>query len=282
MRRAAAALALAAAAWWAPTAVAADTVRFAVKGDWGWGGPQQTAVTRQICAGWPFAFVLTTGDNFSRPEGVATRENWDLPERCLIRRGARWRAAWGNHDLLGDATARVLGSPRRSGAFRAGPALVVVLDGNRPGDPGQFRAVRRVLATARVPVRIAVVHQPLVTSGIHRGDAELERRYAPLFRRHDVTLVLQGHNHLYERIVRDGVTYVTTGGGGAPLTPCVRPTAGLRACRFAHHFLEVRAGRTVIDLRAIDARGRPLDRVRLPVRGGPADPRRIGAAGLAW
>jgi hypothetical protein len=117
---------------------------------------------------------------------------------------------------------------------------------------------------------------------LHSGDAALRRRYAPLFRRHDVTLVLSGHNHLYERIVRDGVTYVTTGGGGAPLAPCLRPTPGLRTCRLAHHFLDMRVRSATVDLRVVDERGRLIERVRIPVRAGPADPRRLGAESLAW
>lgn len=282
MRRPAAALAVALCALAPAAASGADAVRVAVKGDWGWGGAHQAAVTRQICAHWPFSFVLTTGDNFYVPGGVATADNFTRPERCLIRRGVRWRAAWGNHDVTGTSTETVLGSPRGRRSFRAGPALFVVLDGNRADDPGQQRAVRRALATTRAPVRIAVVHQPLFTSGLHPGDAVLRRRYAPLFRRYDVTLVLSGHNHLYERIVRGGVTYVTTGGGGAPLTPCLRRTPGLRSCRFAHHFLDMRVRPATIDLRVVDERGRLMERVRIPVRGGPSDPRRLGAESLAW
>ena len=61
----------------------------------------------------PFAFVLTTGDNFSAPDGVATAANFTRPERCLPALGVRWRATWGNHDVAGTSTADVLGSPRR-------------------------------------------------------------------------------------------------------------------------------------------------------------------------
>jgi hypothetical protein len=38
-----------------------------------------------------------------------------------------------------------------------------------------------------------------------------------LFQKHGVKLVFQGHDHLYYRTVRSGITYVVTGGGGAPL-----------------------------------------------------------------
>lgn len=38
-----------------------------------------------------------------------------------------------------------------------------------------------------------------------------------LFIQYDVDLVFMGHDHYYYRTLRDGIYYVTTGGGGAPL-----------------------------------------------------------------
>jgi acid phosphatase len=256
-----AALALGAPAGAADAPVA---VHFAVKGDWGDGTRAQAAVTRRMCAVGrrdPFAFVLTTGDNFSRPDGVATRRNYWRPERCLRAQGVRWRAAWGNHDVSGADTARVLGSPRRYYAFAAGPARVVVLDGNDPGDPAQAAFLRDELRAAREPVRIVAVHQPLYTAGIHPPAEEARRRWEPIMRAGGVTLVLQGHNHAYERLEAGGITYITTGGGGAQLYPCVRPAPELRACRFANHFLDVTATAQGVSLRAVAPSGEVLERV---------------------
>ncbi len=248
-------------------AAAAPTVRFAVKGDWGWGGAAQAAVTRRMCGEArrrPFAFVLTTGDNFY-PRGEATRDTWDRPERCLIRLGVPWRATWGNHDVHGTGTATALRSPRRYTAFAAGPARIVVLDGNAPDDPGQLRFLRREMARPGAGPRIVAVHQPLRTSGLHAPADDARRLWGPLLRRGRVALVLQGHNHMYERIEADGTTYVTTGGGGATLYPCVRPAAGLRRCALEHHFLIVTVGPHAIGVRAVTPRGATIERVRIPV-----------------
>lgn len=248
---------------------AGGAVRFAVKGDWGDGTPAQAAVTRRMCAEArrePFAFVLTTGDNFS-PAGTATASNYWRPERCLRAMGVPWRAVWGNHDVLGTSTADVLGAHRRHYAFRAGPARVIVLDANDPSDPAQARFLRRELATAPEAMRIVALHQPVQTAGVHPPSEEARRAWAPLFVRGGVALVLQGHNHLYERIVADGVTYVTTAGGGAPLYPCLRPTAGLEACALEHHFLIVTVTARAAGLRAVTPGGRTIERVRVAARG---------------
>jgi acid phosphatase len=225
----------------------------------------------------PFAFVATTGDNFSVPLGTATAANFTRPERCLIARGIRWHAAWGNHDVHGAGTAEALGSPRRYHAVARGPLLLLVLDGNDPADPGQLRFIRRRLAAASRPVRIVAFHQPIRTAGPHPPAEEARRRWEPLFRRHGVTLVLQGHNHLYERLEVDGITYVTTGGGGAQLYPCVRLAEGLRSCALEHHFLAVDVTATGVSVRAVTPRGTTIERFALSPRspaGARARPRR--------
>jgi len=267
----AAAVALSAAAVPPAPAEAASAVRFLAKGDWGYGSAAQAAVTRRMCAearrSRP-AFVLTTGDNFYRPDGTATAENFLRPETCLRALGIPWRATWGNHDLGGTSTADVLGARRRYYAVARGPLRVIVLDANDPADPAQLRFLRRQLRRATEPARIVALHQPVYTSGIHGPSATAQRLWAPLFRRGRVALVLQGHNHMYERLGVGGVTYVTTGGGGAPLYPCVRPARGLRACVLAHHFLAVNVSASRISVRAVSPRGRTLDRVRIPVPAG--------------
>lgn len=239
---------------------------FAVKGDWGDGTAAQRAVTRRICGEHrrsPFAAVITTGDNFSLPDGVATRENFWVAERCIRRLRIPYRPAWGNHDVAGTSTADVLGAPGRYYAFTRGPARVVVLDANMPSDTAQLAFLRGEMARRDGAVRIVVFHQPAYTSGIH-GPGEAQRRlWVPLLRAGGVRLVLQGHNHLYERIERDGITYITTGGGGATISPCVRPEPGLRACRMAHHLLRVTVGPAGIRVRAIGLRGATLDEVAI-------------------
>jgi acid phosphatase len=248
---------------------AGPPVRFAALGDWGWGGPAQARVFAGLCrahARAPLAFLLTTGDNFYRPDGRATAANHGRPARCVVRAGIPWRAAWGNHDLGGESTATVLGATRRWYTFARGPLRVVVLDANVPGDPAQLRFLRRTLATAREPVRVVALHQPLHTAGLHAPDDVARRRWGPVFRSGGVALVLQGHNHAYERLHADGLVYITTGGGGAPVYPCVRFPATLRRCHPVHHFLLLSADRRGVTLTAVRAAGGVIERVRVPAR----------------
>ena len=240
--------------------------RFLVKGDWGDATVAQAQVTQAMCdlaRERHVTAVITTGDNFSAPDGVATTDNWTRPEACLEDLGIRYRAAWGNHDLGGSATADVLGATERYYTFANGPARVVVLDANSPEDPAQTEFLESSLADAQEPVRIVAFHQPARTSGLQAPGEAQRTLWEPIMRRHGVSVVLQGHNHLYERIDADGLTYVTTGGGGAALNPCVRPTDGLEVCRLTHHFVELDVLPGGVTLRAISARGSVIDEVEL-------------------
>jgi tartrate-resistant acid phosphatase type 5 len=249
-------------------APAGGEVSFAVKGDWGAATPAQRAVTRRMCrehGASPFAFVVTTGDNFYSPDGTATDRNFYRPEACLRTAGLRWRAAWGNHDVRGPSTGEVLGAARYY-SFAHGPLRVVVLDANRPEDNEQLRFLRSTLSTAREPAVVVAFHQPMYTAGFHGPNLTARRLWEPLFRRSRVTLVLQGHNHHYERIERAGITYVTTGGGGQSLYPCVRQEPGLKRCVPAHHFLRVTANKTKIQVTAIEPTGKTLANFGVKVR----------------
>lgn len=240
-------------------------VRFAVKGDWGSGTISQAALTTRMCQEYQkarFAFVLTTGDNFY-PSGTASQATFDTPEKCLIDRGIRYRAAWGNHDLGGRSTATALRSPSRWYTFLAGPARIVVLDANQPENAKQLVFLRRVLASERVRPVVVAYHQPTRTAGLHEPRVVQQRVWEPLFVKHKVRLVLQGHNHQYERIRFKTVTYVTTGGGGANLYPCVRKVAGLVLCKPVYHFLQVEVTPTKIGVRAIATTGAIVDRFRI-------------------
>lgn len=68
---------------------------------------------------------------------------------------------------------------------------------------------------------MVILHKPIHSSGrVHGGAGDLEARWAPLFAAQGVDLVVQGHEHNYERIEpadADAPTYLVTGGGGARL-----------------------------------------------------------------
>ena len=251
------------------TAQPAASTHFLVLGDWGAASRQQGDVARAMCtsnAANPARFVMTVGDNFYSPDGVANDGDYNRPMACLLAQGVTWRATWGNHDLGGTSTSTVLGSTRKYFTYVDGSTRFISLNGNDPNSRPQRAFLQRTLRLAKEPVKIVSVHQPLYSAGLHSPSYDERRMWEPLFKKYGVSLVLQGHNHDYERITTGGITYITTGGGGAGLYPCVRSQPGLVMCRPVNEFLEADSSPSGIAVRAVGTKGETIDRVTVPVR----------------
>src|SRR6266542_3403908 len=212
----------------ASVASPSDSLRFAVKGDFGSGSSEQASITEQMCAlrnSAGFTFVVTTGDNFYDPDGTATDSNYYGPEKCLYSDARHeWRASWGNHDAKGGSTGDVLGAPTdpRYYTWTAGNAAFFAYNGNKVDD-AQREWLRDAVCSSSAKVKIIYGHQPPFSVGKHGSDADVQNMVRPVAQECDVSLVLSGHDHLYERNHPiDGVTYIVTGGGGRSLYDCER------------------------------------------------------------
>lgn len=65
---------------------------------------------------------------------------------------------------------------------------------------------------------VVAFHSAGVSDGRHGNNRVVRDQWFPIFQEYGVDLVLQGHDHIYERFNPiNGVTYVVTGGGGAGL-----------------------------------------------------------------
>jgi tartrate-resistant acid phosphatase type 5 len=237
-----------------------------VIGDWGAASEAQRQIASRMCSvedRYPFDDVITTGDNFY-PSGTATVSNFNEPEACLIRRGIRWRASWGNHDAEGNSTASVLGAERYY-AWRAGDALFVALDANNPDDRAQRSFLRDTLSASRDPIKIVYFHQPAYTAGLHPAETAIQRHWVPLFEQYKVTLVLAGHNHDYEHLRVSGIDYVVTGGGGKDLYDCRTHPQGLIRCESRHHFVLLTLLPSQVKVEAIAADGSRFDSFAIAV-----------------
>lgn len=62
---------------------------------------------------------------------------------------------------------------------------------------------------------IVYYHRPIYALSDDGPSLSLRALLEPIIERHRVPLVLQGHNHVYERFLVDDVTYLVVGGGGA-------------------------------------------------------------------
>lgn len=172
----------------------------------------------------------------------------------------------GNHDIKQGAQQQILAALGRSTSWyeqRIGPLRLVVLDSTRIEDPAQTAWLEQVLATPDSPTDWTVVamHHPAFSAGYHGADADVldvRDRWAPLFARYRVPLVLAGHDHDYQRsLPQDGVTYVVSG-AAAKLRPTgSQPFTAVSAS--TRHFVDLLVYSDRLELRAVDQQGRLVD-----------------------
>ncbi|HEX6992674.1 MAG TPA: metallophosphoesterase [Gammaproteobacteria bacterium] len=198
----------------------------------------------------PEAVVFTTGDH-AYPRGTP-HEFTACYAPTWGRFNARTAPTPGNHDYetpgasgyfaYFDAfTTRPGARPTGYYAFEHGGWLVVVLNSLLPVEPGsvQVRWLEDVLARSPSECVVAIWHHPRRSSGFHGylpWDAGRDTAaFWDVLQRHGADIVLNGHDHLYERFARldgqgrrveDGLRQFTVGTGGAGLHPIVRQRAG--------------------------------------------------------
>ena len=204
-------------------------------GDIGQCGSPAVAATAQLIdrvAG----IVFTTGDN-AYPAGTA--ENFrDCYEPHWGRHRARTRPTPGNHDYERGGTGYFTYFQDHAGPFglgyysyMAGPWQVIALNSEIPLGPGsaQLQWVRSELAAAPTQCTMVYWHKPLFTSGPNGPNRDMRELWRTLYE-FDADLVLNGHDHLYERFGPQdpdgrfdparGIRQITVGtGGGALYTP---------------------------------------------------------------
>ena len=150
-------------------------------------------------------------------------------------------------------------------SFPVGDSLFIVLDSKLPGQnhkviAEQYEWLKGVLSSSGNKHKFVFIHHPLFPDkgrGHHYGESldkfpkERGRLHA-LFIKHKVTMVFQGHEHLYLRNTVNGITYIISGGGGSPLY-AEESNGGF------HHFVLVTVDGDTVSGKVIDSQGTVRD-----------------------
>jgi hypothetical protein len=283
-------------------------------------GPGAWDITVQMSKQAP-AFHLHAGDlcyAYGAGNGTAGTTDqavWDRWLDLVSNVGAwvPWMPALGNHEMEVGAGAQgydgvlsrfsvpATGAPGVGSTytFRYSNVAVVALDANDasyeiPANRGwtegrQDAWLEETLAAHRRDPRVDWIvayyhHCSYCTNAVHASDLGPRERWDPLFAAHGVDLVVNGHNHCYERthalregsvVEKGGTVFVTAGGGGqvayqaalAPLSyvntsagkePETAPWSAVRHLDLS--FLAVDVDGDSMTLRGIDQAGREIDR----------------------
>jgi hypothetical protein len=191
------------------------TARLVGAGDIASSGSGDTATAELIRSLDPTA-VFTLGDN-AYPSGAASDfENFYEPTWGQFK--AITHSTIGNHDILtanGDPYRSYFGVSNYYSYDLAG-WHIVVLDGNVPSDRAQLAWLTADLANDASTCEMAMWHQPVSSSGSTHGSNSRELPFWDLLVADHADLVLNGHEHNYERFAPEsGMTEIVVGTGGA-------------------------------------------------------------------
>lgn len=194
---------------------------------------------------------------------------WDLflKQNEPVTRSVPWMVTTGNHDMEAWYSPEGYGGQRARWslpdngfdprtapgvyAFTYGNVGFVALDANDVSYeiPANFgytdgkqtawldRKLGELRAAKDIDFIVVFFHHCAYSTSTHASDGGVRAQWLPLFARHQVDLVINGHNHVYERTdaikndevgrpvpigaatdpTRDGIVYVTAGGGGKDL-----------------------------------------------------------------
>lgn len=199
-----------------------DSLKFAVLGDFGTGGRPEYDIASQMAAldsRFKLKIVVLVGDNLYGAEGPKDfRRKFEDPYRLLLEAGVKFYAALGNHDPREERDYKLFNMEGRLYySFREPKQKVrfFMLDTTYPV-PEQIAWLEKELEDSHEDWKIAVFHHPLYSSGgRHGSDLKLRETLEPLFIQYNVSVVLAGHDHFYERIKpQHGIVYFVVGSGG--------------------------------------------------------------------
>lgn len=252
---------------------------FLAIGDTGTGSQEQDQLARRL-AGEQADLLIHTGD-IAYPTGqheAYERRYFDFYHATM--RNIPFYPCPGNHDYyeteaypylsIHDLPAANVSAVDRGRyySFDWGDVHFISLDSNAPltraaqGHGEMVRWLERDLAATKKFWRIAFFHHPPFAFGPNSGDLESARvrdHVVPILRRYGVPLVLNGHEHSYQRThAIDRTVYVTTGGGGAALYP-VHESEKLARGLSRHHYLRAKVDGRTLALEALDATGGLID-----------------------
>ena len=124
----------------------------------------------------------------------------------------------GNHDIIGNGDCYLKWSkqPGLYFSFDINKFTFIVLNSENL-DETQLSWLKIELTKTKNK-KFIFIHKPLYANKVHEALPDnLKLTLHKLFKDNNVAIVFQGHDHLYNKVIVDDISYIVTGGGGAPL-----------------------------------------------------------------
>jgi len=255
------------------TAVAPETAfRFVVYGDTRSNPQDHANVVAGIVASSP-RFVVHTGDFVARGKDYWRWQSEYFKPAAALMKNTTLFPCLGNHENNSQWYYYLFRTPAGGGdyqeqwySFDYGSCHFAVVDTDVDFSPGseQYAWLEADLESTTAEWVFVIHHHPAYSSGGHGGEEKVQEHLVPLYETCGVNMVFSGHDHIYERSYKDGVYYVVSGGGGAPLYDCEqKPNPYHQYCEKAHHFCTVDVAGKTSRMQARHSNGAAFDSVVL-------------------
>jgi len=248
---------------------AGSQFRFAAYGDCRDGHEVHRKIVRQMLTGKP-AFVIATGDFVDRGDNEAA---WQIFADIVspIKSAIPYYPIIGNHDLEHGGKGyykKNLGFSSNTGQMRYyslnyGNSHFIVLDSTNL-DEQQLQWLQADLKSSekKFKHRFAAFHYPLWTLVPRSVEAteKVRQQLQATLTAAKLCGVFLGHDHYFYMTKQEGVTYMTTGGGGAALYDMDESLAhpGDKYCK-CNHFIRVTVSSKRATAEVRDPAGKVLD-----------------------
>jgi predicted MPP superfamily phosphohydrolase len=217
----------------------ADSLKFAVLGDFGTGSKEQyglAAQMKRVHDQFPYDLVILVGDNLygsERPQDF--RKKFEDPYKPLLDGGVKFFASLGNHDDAQEQRNYKLFNMngKRYYSFKPDTKQSVRFFALESSylEPEQVAWFEQELKDSNSDWKIPYFHHPPYSSGERHGsDPQIRGALEPLFLKYNVSVVFTGHDHFYERTKpQKGIVYFVCGSGGQLRKGNIDKSTGLTA-----------------------------------------------------
>jgi predicted phosphodiesterase len=222
-----------------PDAKSPDNFTFVVYGDTRSRDDVHRQIISKVVVDRP-AFVVHTGDLVTDGRTAALWPNFFIITDPLMRR-AVFFPMLGNHERNTPYFREFFPTAPDYYSFTWGNVHVAVVnsDFQNAAATNEAREIYRqkeldwlerdLAGAASADFRFVAMHHPLITA-MKTRQAETERRagwFLPTLKKGNVQVVFAGHDHNYQHHRSEGIDFITTGGGGAPLYDLDAPVPGV-------------------------------------------------------
>jgi 3',5'-cyclic AMP phosphodiesterase CpdA len=180
--------------------------------------------------------VVMVGDNLygsERPQDF--QKKFEIPYKPLLDSGVKFYGALGNHDAREQRYYKLFNMDGKLYyTTKPKPDIRLFFLESTYLVPEQIQWAENELKSSGSDWKIAVFHHPLYSSGERHGsDLRLREVLEPLFLKYNVSVVLNGHDHFYERLKpQKGIQYFVVGSGGQLRRGNIDRRSGLTAKGF--------------------------------------------------